>query len=256
MHRAQIVLSNPIGNPHHLVNHAPKVARSGCVALTHVVIMRRRAVLRDREQFEHWLDEWKDHTWSRRSPQEWSRVQLAESDVHEHTREVLAAPAANGLDRLTTVVQVATVQRDNHNRCRTRIGSELLALQEAGGAWQEIADWTNMDERTVRTLARPSKSRESTAPSPIDEDLAALVAQVPNNPFFRVCELLAMSWFFENLANELEDVTDWLCFELSTVGIDRSYIARHAHMNQLTVARRINRAKRRGWPPRSQRSTS
>jgi hypothetical protein len=225
-------------------------------AYTRVTIMRR-AVHRDRERFEHWLAEWKDHTWSRRSPQEWSRVQLADSEVHQHTREVLSTPpAANGLDRLSTVVATVTIQRDNQNRCRTRIGGELLALREAGGSWQEIADWTNMDERTVRTLARPPKPKESAAPSPVDEDLAALVAQVPANPFFRVCELLTMSRFFEAFANELEDVTDWLCFELSTGGVDRSYIARHAHMNQLTLARRINRGKRSGWSPRSQRSTS
>ncbi|HWL99921.1 MAG TPA: hypothetical protein VNP20_21450 [Nocardioidaceae bacterium] len=157
---------------------------------------------------------------------------------------------------MSIVVEAVTTQRDNQNRCRTLIAGELLALQEAGGTWQEIADWTNLDERTVRTLARAPKSRDGADSSPIDEELAALVAQVPANPFFRTYELLTVSRFFEALATELEDVTDWLCFELSTAGVDRSYIARRAHINQLTLARRINRAKRGGRQPSSRRSTS
>jgi hypothetical protein len=213
-------------------------------------------VRRDRERFEDWLAEWKDHTWSRRGPQEWSRVRIADSDLHERTRQVLTTPSAGGLDRLSIVVEAVTTQRDNHNRCRTLIGSELVALRGAGGTWQEIADWTNLDERTARALARTPKSRESEGAAKIDEELATLVAQVPANPFFRACELLTVGRFFESLANELEDVTDWLCFELSTAGVERSYIARHAHINQLTLARRIKRAKRGAWPLGSKRSTS
>jgi hypothetical protein len=212
-------------------------------------------VRRDRERFEHWLDEWKDHTWSRLTPQAWSRIQIADSDVHERTRQVLSSPSASGLDRLSIVVEAVATQRNNENRCRVRIAEELLTLREAGGTWQEIADWTNLDERSVRALARAPKPRDGAGSTSIDEELDALVAQVPANPFFRTYELLTVSRFFESLANELEDVTDWLCFELSTAGVDRSYLARRAHISQLTLARRINRAKR-GRPPSSKRSTS
>ncbi|HEV7652652.1 MAG TPA: hypothetical protein VGP26_31240 [Actinophytocola sp.] len=173
--------------------------------------------------------------------------------MHERTRQVLSAPSASGLDRLSAVVEAVATQRYNQNRCRTRIGGELLVLQDAGGTWQEIADWTTMDERTVRTLARAPKFTDAAA-SGIDEELVALVAQVPANPFFRTCELLTVSRFFEALATELEDVTDWLCFELSTAGVERSYIARHAHVNQLTLARRINRARRGKRPGRASAS--
>lgn len=199
---------------------------------------------RDREQFEQWLDEWKDHAWSLRSTDGWSRLQVADSAVHERTRQILSTPATDGLDRLSAVVEVVAEQRRYQDHCRTRIAVELSDLKEAGGAWQEIADWTTMDERTVRALTRSSGSGADRASSRIDKELAALVARVPANPFFRIYELLTASRFVEAVANELEDVTDWLCFELSTAGVERSYIARHAHINQLTLVRRINRAKR------------
>jgi hypothetical protein len=151
------------------------------------------------------------------------------------------------------VVDAMTTQRYNESRCRARIGDELLTLQAAGGAWSEMADWTNLDERTVRTLARTPKPKDIAL---VDEELTSLTAEVPDNPFFRVCELLTASRFFAAVADELDDVTNWLCFELSTAGIDRSTIARRAHFSQLTLARRITRAKRSGWQPNSRRSTS
>ena len=199
---------------------------------------------RDSERFEHWLAEWKDHTWSLRSTDGWSRLQVADSAVQERTRQVLSTTATDGLDRLSVVVEVVAEQRHYQDCCRTRIGVELSELKEAGGTWQEIADWTTMDERTVRSVARTSSSGADPASSRIDAELTTLVARVPANPFFRIYELLTASRFVEAVANELEDVTDWLCFELSTSGVERSYIARHAHINQLTLARRINRAKR------------
>jgi hypothetical protein len=163
--------------------------------------------------------------------------------VREYTRRVLSTPTLDGIGMLSTVVEVVKVQREKEGRCRASMGSDVQTLREAGGTWPEIADWTTMDERTVRSLARAA--RPNYPAPPVDEELASLTAGVPDNPFFRICELLAASRFFEAVANDLEDVTDWLCFELSTSGVDRSYIARHAHVSQLTLARRISRARRR-----------
>lgn len=176
--------------------------------------------------------------------------------MQERTRQVLSMPATGGLDRLSAVVEVVTEQRHYQDHCGARIAVELSELKEAGGTWPEIADWTTMDERTVRALARASKSGADPASARTDAELAALVARVPANPFFRTYELLTASRFVEAVANELEDVTDWLCFELSTAGVERSYIARHAHINQLTLARRINRAKRGRWSSSSGRFSS
>jgi hypothetical protein len=163
--------------------------------------------------------------------------------VREYTRRVLSTPSLDGIAMLSTVVEVVKVQRDKETRCKTIMGADLHTLREAGGTWPEIADWTTMDERMVRSLARTS--RPNSTPSPADEELASLTARVPDNPFFRICEMLAASRFFEAVANDLEDVTDWLCFELSTSGVDRTSIARHAQLGQLTLARRISRARKR-----------
>lgn len=202
---------------------------------------------RDRDQYERWLAEWKDHTWSRRNPREWPRFQRTDADVHEHTRQILSAPALNGLDRLATVVEAVRGLRDDQVRCRARVGEEILALQQAGGTWSEIADWTTLDEKTVRALARSPKPRPAPPGNRIDAELAKLLAQVRPNPFFRICELLAAARFFESVANELDEVTDWLCFELAGSGVGRTHIARSAQVSQLTLARRINRARRNPW---------
>ena len=199
---------------------------------------------RDREQFESWLTEWRDHTWSRHNPREWPRLQVADSDVHERTRRILSVASQDDMDRLAVVADAVRAQRDNQNRCRASIGEEALTLQQAGGTWQEIADWTTMDEKTVRTLARTPRPKAGPNAQKLADELAALVAKVPANPFFRIAELLAASRFFEAVANELDDVTDWLCFELSSSGVGRTHIARRAQVSQLTVARRISRARR------------
>jgi hypothetical protein len=196
---------------------------------------------RDREQFERWLTEWKDHTWSHSGPGGWSRLQVADSDVHERTRRILASPAHDDLDRLAHVAEAVRAQRDMQNRCRARIGEEARALREAGGGWLEIADWTTIDEKTVRALARAGSPKPDAW---LDRRLADLLAGVPNNPFVRICDLLAAARLYEAVANELDDVTDWLCFELSDAGVGRTQIARQAHLSQLTVVRRISRARR------------
>jgi len=206
--------------------------------------MVRAGLSQDRARFERWLAEWKDHTWSHSGPRGWARLQVADADVHERTRLILAAPARDGLSRLATVAESVRAQRDLHNRCRIRIGEESLMLHEAGGGWLEIADWTTIDEKTVRTLARATRPKAGVR---LDGELAAIISGVPDNPFVRICELLAASRLYEAVANELDDVTDWLCFELSNAGVGRTQIARHAQVSHLTVVRRISRARRGAW---------
>lgn len=200
----------------------------------------------DRDQFEHWLTEWKDHTWALPSASQWSRLQLASSDVHEQTRRILAIPSPDGLERLATVSAAVRAQRDRQNRCRASIADDVQALREAGGTWSEIADWTTMDEKAVRSIVRGPRPR--TRPDArLDEELADLLSGAPDNPFFRISDLLTASRFFEAVANELDDVTDWLCFELSSSGMGRTQVARSAQISQLTLARRISRARRSRW---------
>jgi hypothetical protein len=206
--------------------------------------MVRTGPHRDGTRFDSWLADWKDHTWSRPSPRQWSRLQLTDSDVHAHTRWILSTPAPDSLVRLATVAEAVRTQRDKRKRCRAAIGDEARTLHEAGGTWSEIADWTTLTQKGVHALARATGPRVGPAAARRDDELAALVAQVPANPFFRICELLAAAHFFEAVANELDEARDWLCFELSSSGMGRTQIARRAQVGHLTLARRISRARR------------
>jgi len=177
-------------------------------------------------------------------------MQLTDYDVHAHTTWILSTSAPNSLVGLATVANAVRTQRDKQKRCRAAIGDEARTLHEAGGTWSEIADWTTLTEKGVRALARATGARVGPSAGPFaarhDDELSALVAQVPANPFFRICELLAAARFFEAVANELDEARNWLCFELASSGVGRTQIARRAQVGQLTLARRISRARRSG----------
>jgi hypothetical protein len=198
-------------------------------------------IVRRREQFENWLDEWKENTWSIEGVRGWFPFEFADGDVHEYVRQVLDTADLNGLTGLSWVAAALAAQNTKLNRCQVLLGRELAVLHDSGGAWNEIADWTMIGDGTVRALAKGARVRIRGRSSQLDRELTELISRVPNNPFHRSCQLVAASQFLRRVVKELEYVADNLCAELDGAGVSRSLIARHAKITVSTLSNKLTR---------------
>lgn len=199
---------------------------------------------RKREQFERWLEEWKEHFWSCRDVREWSRLQFTDTDVRDHVRQVLGTHEVAGLVRLAALAKGLDLQRRRLVRCKVFLGRELIILRNARGTWAEIADWTMISDKTLRILVKTFRHGPAPNPSGFDRQLTALADRVSSNPFRRICEFGVASYFHSCVAKELQAFADLICTELDNSGVARSQIADHADVNLVTLANWIDRAKR------------
>lgn len=196
---------------------------------------------RRREQFENWLEEWKEHTWTIGGVREWSPFQFADVDVQVYVRQVLGTAELGGLSGLSWVSEALAAQYAKLSRCQVLLGRELAELHDAGGSWSEIADWTVIGDGTVRALAKASRVRPHGSTSQMDRELTELISRVPANPFHRSGQLVAASHFLRRVVKELEQLVDYLCAELDLAGVGRQLIARHANVTVATLAERLDR---------------
>jgi hypothetical protein len=198
---------------------------------------------RRREQFENWLDEWKEHNWSIEGVRGWSPFEFSDGDVNDYVRQILDTADLGGLPGLSWVADALAAQVEKLNRCQALLGRELAILHDAGGSWSEVADWTVIGDGTVRALAKGSRIRPRGRRSHLDRELTELISRVPDNPFHRSSQLVAASHFLRRVVKELEYVADHLCAELDSAGIARQQIARHAKITVSTLSNKLDRGR-------------